>query len=118
MRQDDKAKGLKGSSHATISNHKCEYKSVEQERCARNEVVAEKMRIFRAKLPVLLKRLSKIEDLRTPKKIKHKLPALMIYGILTFVFQMSSCREAQFYLPARRGQRWGRVVSVSASFFL
>ena len=68
--------------------------SVEEERFARNETVAEKVRIFRAKLPVLLNRLSKIEDPRSPKKIKHKLSALMIYGILTFVFQMSSCREA------------------------
>jgi hypothetical protein len=94
LRQDEKARGLKAPAHATISNHKCEYQSVEQERRARNEVVAEKIRIFRAKLPVLLKRLSKIEDPRNPKKIKYKLSALMIYGILTFVFQMSSCREA------------------------
>ncbi len=35
-----------------------------------------------------------IEDPRNPKKIKHKLSALMLYGILTFVLQMSSCREA------------------------
>jgi hypothetical protein len=94
LRQDEKAKGLKAPSHATISNHKCAYSSVEEERFARNEAVAEQVRIFRAKLPVLLKRLSKIEDPRSPKKIKHKLSALMIYGILTFVFQMSSCREA------------------------
>ena len=94
LRQDEQAKGLNVPSHATISNRKCEYKSVEQERCVRNEAVAEKIRIFRAKLPVLLSRLSKIEDPRNPKKIKHKLSALMIYGILTFVFQMSSCREA------------------------
>jgi hypothetical protein len=85
---------VRSSARATISNHKCEYKSVEEERCVRNEVVAEKVRIFRSKLPVLLKRLSRIKDSRNPRKIKHKLPVLMIYGILTFVFQMSSCREA------------------------
>lgn len=94
LREEEKSNGLKSPSHATISNHKCAYKSVEEERYARNEAVAEQVRIFRAKLPVLLKRLSKIEDPRNPKKIKHKLSALMIYGILTFVFQMSSCREA------------------------
>ncbi len=55
LRQDGQDKGLKEPSHATISNRKCEYKSVEQERCARNEAVAEKIRIFRAKPPVLLK---------------------------------------------------------------
>jgi hypothetical protein len=35
-----------------------------------------------------------MEDPRNPEKIKHKLSRLMICGILTFVFQMSSCREA------------------------
>jgi hypothetical protein len=39
LRQDDKAKGLKAPSHATISNHKCAYSSVEEERFARNETV-------------------------------------------------------------------------------
>jgi hypothetical protein len=94
LRQDEKAKGLQAPSHATISNGKCKYESIEQEYNARNEAVAEKMGIFRAKMPVLLKRLSEIEDPRNPKKIKHKLSTLMLYGILMFVFQMSSCREA------------------------
>jgi hypothetical protein len=40
LRQDEKAKGLKVRSHATISNHKCAYSSVEEERMARNEAVA------------------------------------------------------------------------------
>ncbi len=31
---------------------------------------------------------------RNPKKCKHKLTLLMIYGILMFVFQMASRREA------------------------
>ncbi len=92
--EDNKAAGLKNPSRATISNRKCEYSSVEEERCGRNEAVAEEVRIIRSKLPVLLNRLSKIDDPRNPKKTKHKLSVLMIYGILTFVFQMSSCREA------------------------
>jgi hypothetical protein len=94
LREDEKVKGFVAKSHATISNHTCVYESVEEESRARNEVICEQVRIFRAKLPVLLKRLSKIEDPRNAKKIKHKLPVLMLYGILSFVFQMSSCREA------------------------
>ncbi len=94
LRQKEAAQGLNAPSHATISNRKCDYESVEQERHVRNEAVSETIRIFRSKLPVLLKRLSRIEDPRNPKKTKHKLTTLMIYGILTFVFQMSSCREA------------------------
>jgi hypothetical protein len=94
LREDEKAKGFEAKSHATISNHTCAYESVEEESRARNEAVCGQVRIFRAKLPGLLKRLSKIEDPRNAKKIKHKLPVLMLYGILSFVFQMSSCREA------------------------
>lgn len=93
LRADLRAKGFSTPSHATISNHKCEYESVEQERTARNEALCEQVQMFRSKLPVLLRRLSKIEDPRDPKKIKHQLAVLMIYGILTFVLQMSSCRE-------------------------
>jgi len=52
------------------------------------------VKVFRAKLPVLLKRLSKIKDPRNPKKIKHQHTVLMIYGILTFIFHMSSRRQA------------------------
>jgi hypothetical protein len=94
LREELRAKGYLPASHATISNHKCEYESVAEERTARNEALCEQVRIFRSKLPLLLARLSKIEDPRNPKKIKHQLTVLMIYGILTFVFQMSSCREA------------------------
>ncbi|MCP4289605.1 MAG: transposase family protein, partial [Gammaproteobacteria bacterium] len=45
-------------------------------------------------MPVLLRRLSKIPDPRQPKKTKHKLTVLMIYGILVFVLQYSSRRQA------------------------
>lgn len=93
LRQDEKAMYLHTSSHGTISNSKSRYETVEEEGRIRNAAVAEKMSIFRAKLPILLKRIAKIEDPRNPKKIKHKVSTLMIYGILTFVFQMNSCRE-------------------------
>lgn len=94
LRQDEKAKGLQPSSHQTISNCKSRFETVDEEGRVRNEVVAEKMKLFRSKLPILLKRIAKIKDPRNPKKIKHKVATLMIYGILTFVFQMASCREA------------------------
>jgi hypothetical protein len=52
------------------------------------------IRLLRAKLPILLERLSKIPDYRNPKKIKHKLTVVLISGILVFVYQMASRREA------------------------
>ena len=75
--------------------------SVEQERQARLDAVTQQVKVYRAMLPVLLGRLSKIADPRNPRKIRHKLTVLMIYGILCFAFQMSSRREAnrQMTLP-------------------
>lgn len=94
LREDENIKGLQKGSHGTISNCKCRFENVDEEKYVRNQAVAEQIKIFRSKLPVLLKRLSKIKDPRNPEKIKHKITTLMIYGILTFVFQMASCREA------------------------
>jgi len=94
LRAKQKAEGLRIPVTASIPNRKCGYKSVEEEQEARETAATEQMRVFRSQLPMVLKRLSKIEDPRNPKKIRHKLSALMIYGILMFVLQMSSRREA------------------------
>jgi len=94
LRRRQIAEGRVPIPQASIPNRKSQYETVEEEREARNETVTESVRIMRDKLPFILKRLTKIPDPRNPKKIKHKLTLLMIYGILTFVFQMSSRREA------------------------
>lgn len=52
------------------------------------------LKVFRALLPGLLADLAKIQDSRDPQKIKHKLTALLLYGLFAFVFQYSSRREA------------------------
>lgn len=74
---------------------------MEEERAARQEAAEEQIRIFRSLLPTLLKRLARIADPRNPKTLKHKLTVLVIYGLLSFVFQMASRREAnrQMTLP-------------------
>lgn len=94
LRGSQKLEGLSSESNPTISNSKSAYQSVEEEREARGEAVMEQVRVFRSKLPILLSRLSQIDDPRNPKKVKHKLTVLLIYGILTFVYQMASRREA------------------------
>jgi len=68
--------------------------SVEEERQARTEAITEQARILRAQWPTLLRRLRQIPDPRQPKKVKHALTSLMLYGILTFVLHYSSRREA------------------------
>ena len=75
-------------------NSTCEYESVEEEIYARNTIVTDQIRVIKSQLPGLLKYLSKIKDPRNPKKIKHKLTILMIYGIFMFVFKVTSRREA------------------------
>ena len=79
--------------HASHSNATSLYQSVEEEHEGRLEAVTEQMRIIKAQLPQLLKRLNQIPDPRNPKKMKHSLTLLMLYGILMFVFQLSSRRQ-------------------------
>jgi hypothetical protein len=86
--------GLNTKVQASIRNGKSNYQTVAEEQQARMTAVTEQHRILQANLPVLLRRLSKIPDPRNPKKIKYKVTLVMIYGILTFVFQMTSRREA------------------------
>ena len=86
--------GLVAPGGVSVSNRKSPYETVGEETQARQEAVTEEAKAIKANLPVLLKRLSKIPDPRNPKKIKHKLTVLMLYGILVFVYQMASRRQA------------------------
>lgn len=78
----------------TISNGKSRYQSPEEEGVARTEATWEQLKVLRAELPRLLKRFAAIPDPRNPRKTKHKLSVLLLYGILSFVLQMASAREA------------------------
>ena len=68
-----------------IANRKCGYETPEDEKLERQKTVDDALRVYRRTLPILLNRLSKISDPRQPKKVKHSLTVLMIYGILMFV---------------------------------
>ena len=94
LRQRQAAEGLHRQPTATVSNGKSEWTTVEQEQAARQEAVEEQLKTFRSVLPGLLKRLARIPDPRNPKTVKHQLTVVLLYGLLTFVFQMASRREA------------------------
>jgi len=94
LRERQKAEGLKRAARTTIFNGKSEWTTVEEEKQARQEAVEEQLRVFRHVLPTLLNRFGKIRDPRNPKTPKHKLTVLMLYGIVAFVLQMTSRREA------------------------
>ena len=93
LRDTQKAEGLNPQSHATHSNATSVYETVAEEHEGRLTAVTGYMRIIKAQLPQLLKRLNQIDDPRNPKKVKHSLTLLMVYGILMFVFQISSRRQ-------------------------
>ena len=80
VRATQKTEGLKAPFKAAIPNRKCRYKTMKEEQEARQATTTEQIGVFRAQLPVLLKLLSKIDDPRNPKKIKHKHTLLMIYA--------------------------------------
>jgi hypothetical protein len=69
-------------------------KTVEEEKAERQDTAEAALKVYRKLLPGLLVRLKQIKDPRSPKKVKHTLTVLMVYGILAFVFQISSRREA------------------------
>jgi len=52
------------------------------------------IRVMRILLPGLLVKLSHIEDCRDQAKVRHSLPALMIYGIMIFLSHTASRRQA------------------------
>jgi len=77
-----------------IANKKCSYTTAEEEMVDRQETTEAALKVYSRLLPLLLKRMSKIKDPRQTKKIKHSLTVLMIYGILMFVYNVSSLRNA------------------------
>lgn len=94
LRRRQRSEGLETPPQVSLANRKCDFKSLEEEREARMDAVGEQLRVLRSQWPVLLKRLSGIRDPRNVKKVKYRLTLLMIYGILSFVYQMASRREA------------------------
>ena len=80
LRTLKEAEGLIPAPKATRPNRMSPYETVEQEEEARTEAVVEQARIIRAKLPILLKELSRIPDPRNSRMIVHKLSCLLIFG--------------------------------------
>jgi hypothetical protein len=94
LRCQQREAGLIPPAASSPPNSKSRFQSTEEECAARTEAVSGLMLIMRQTLPILLGRLGKIPDPRNPKKLKHRLTVLMLYGILVFVFQYGSRRAA------------------------
>lgn len=79
---------------AVQPNRKCVQKTAEEEIAARQEMVERCTVVYRQMLPPLLKKLSRINDPRQQNMIEHKMTTLLAYGILLFVYQIGSRRNA------------------------
>lgn len=86
--------GLRPLRQTSVSNCRCPYHDEADEQRAREAAVAGQLGVFRSLLPKLLTDLNKIGDPRQAKKIKHRHSVVLLYGLLSFVFQMASRREA------------------------
>jgi hypothetical protein len=87
-----RATGQVPHSAAPLPNRSSAFATVDEEQ-NREDAVSKQMRLLRKELPALLAQLEQIPDPRDPKKRRHKLTVLLLYGLLMFVFQFSSRRE-------------------------
>ena len=74
-------------------NTKQSYCSIEEMTADRSDKLSSQIQAWRSVLPILIKRFSKIHDPRRAKSVKHKLVVVMLYGLLAFIFRLSSRRE-------------------------
>jgi len=67
--------------------------TLDEEKHAHENIMSAQIKAWRAILPKLVERFSCIPDYRRAKSVKHKVVVLMIFGLLAFVFRLSSRRE-------------------------
>jgi hypothetical protein len=78
----------------TLPNRKAPYQTRDEEKEARQKAAEAQLTAWRALLPDVLEKLSRIKDPRRPGSIRHRLIVLLVYGLLLFVYHFSSRREA------------------------
>jgi hypothetical protein len=93
LREEQKRQGRQYPPTSTLPNRKSEYKTEDEEQEDIQQRTEKILDVYRQLLPGLLHKLARIPDPRSPKKVKHQMTIMMIYGILMFVFQMPSRRE-------------------------
>ena len=94
LRQQHRAEGLEAVPSATLPNCTSSLNTPQDEQQMRQDTAVEHFKILAAQLPSLLSRLARIPDPRDPKKTRHQLTMVLLLGILSFVFQIGSRREA------------------------
>ena len=67
--------------------------TIEEMIADREDKLSEQIKAWRSMLPILINRFAKIPDPRRAKSVKHKIAVIMLYGLLAFIFRLSSRRE-------------------------
>lgn len=93
LREQLKRVGIQYPFTPTLPNRKSSHKTTEEEQEAVQAATEEKLKVAYQLLPGLLEKLSRVPDPRDPKKIKHRMSVMMLYGILLFMFQITSRRK-------------------------
>ncbi|WP_157817397.1 transposase family protein [Candidatus Thiodictyon syntrophicum] len=92
LRQQQRQDGLIPRVPAPLPNRCSAYATLAEEQQAREAAVSGQVRVLRRELPALLAALGQIPEPRNPKKCRHRLTVLLLYGLLMFVFQFASRR--------------------------
>lgn len=79
---------------STLPNRKSSLKTVDEEKASLTRDAEEILEVYSQQLRKLLPKLARIPDPRNPRKVKHRITLLMLYGIFMFAFHLSSRREA------------------------
>ena len=90
-----RAMGQRPQSPPPLPNRCSAFTTIDEERAAREDAVSKQARLLRQELPALLDQLERIPDPRAPRKRRHKLTVLLLYGLR---FERASASQA-----ARRG---------------
>ena len=85
---------LREGGPTALPNTKVPYRTPEEERAAREAAVEAQLQVWRQHLPGIFKKLTQIPDLRRGGSVRHRIAVVLFYGLLLFVFQYASRREA------------------------
>ncbi|MCY0880316.1 MAG: transposase family protein [Firmicutes bacterium] len=85
---------LREGNPGTLPNTKVPYQTVAEEQAAREQAVTEQLKVWRQHLPAIFQKLGRIADPRRPGSVRHRVVVVLFYGLLLFVFQYASRREA------------------------
>ncbi|MHB1612643.1 MAG: hypothetical protein ACYCT0_13230, partial [Sulfobacillus sp.] len=84
----------RGDGTRTLPHTKVPYRTAEEEQAAREAAVEAQLRCGGSICQASLNKLTQIPDLRRVGSVRHRIAVVLFYGLLLFVFQYASRREA------------------------